>query len=60
MKEIVIQNKDILQSLRINFDRPDAMKELYKKLESKNLILKKTQSTSRQPASNPLAEKKIS
>ena len=34
MKAIVIQNKDVLQSLRINFDRPDMMKDLYRRLES--------------------------
>ncbi len=35
LKEIAIQNKDTLQSLRVNFDRPDTMKELYRRLESK-------------------------
>lgn len=35
MKAIVVQNKDVLQSLRINFDRPDMMKDLYRRLESK-------------------------
>lgn len=35
LKEIVVQNKEILQSLRIHFDRPDIMKEAYKRLESK-------------------------
>lgn len=35
IKSIVSQNKEVLQSLRINFDRPDMMKELYKRLESK-------------------------
>jgi hypothetical protein len=34
LKEIVVQNKDILQSLRISFDRPEMMKELYKRLDS--------------------------
>ena len=36
IKAIVSQNKEILQSLRINFDRPDMMKDLYKRLESMN------------------------
>ncbi len=35
LKEIVIQNKETLYPLRINFERPEAMKELYKQLESK-------------------------
>ena len=35
IKSIVSQNKETLQSLRINFDRPDMMKDLYKRLESK-------------------------
>jgi NCK-associated protein 1 len=34
IKAIVVQNKEVLQSLRINFDRPDMMKDLYKRLES--------------------------
>jgi NCK-associated protein 1 len=34
IKKIVIQNKDILQSLRTNFDRPEMMRELCKRLES--------------------------
>ena len=34
-KEIVVQNKDILNSLRISFDRPELMKELYRRLDSK-------------------------
>jgi NCK-associated protein 1 len=37
IKAIVSQNKEILQSLRINFDRPDMMKDLYKRLDSKCL-----------------------
>lgn len=43
IKTIVSQNKEVLQSLRINFDRPDMMKDLYKRLESKfrNRINKK-------------------
>lgn len=35
LKAIVSQNKEVLQSLRINFDRPDMMKDLYRRLESK-------------------------
>ena len=44
IKTIVSQNKEVLQSLRINFDRPDMMKDLYKRLESKfrNRINKKS------------------
>ena len=38
IKAIVSQNREILQSLRINFDRPDMMKDLYKRLESKNFF----------------------
>ncbi len=38
LKAIVTQNKEILQSLRINFDRPDMMKDLYKKLESNHFL----------------------
>ena len=38
IKAIVSQNKEILQSLRINFDRPDMMRDLYKRLESKLLF----------------------
>lgn len=41
IKTIVLQNKEVLQSLRINFDRPDMMKDLYKRLESNlNLNIK--------------------
>jgi NCK-associated protein 1 len=39
IKAIVSQNKEILQSLRINFDRPDMMKDLYKRLENIDLAL---------------------
>lgn len=39
IKAIVSQNKEVLQSLRINFDRPDMMKDLYKRLDSKSLQL---------------------
>ncbi|CAF1006447.1 unnamed protein product [Brachionus calyciflorus] len=39
LKAIVSQNKEVLQSLRINFDRPDMMKELYKRLENIDLAL---------------------
>jgi hypothetical protein len=35
IKEIVNHNKDILNSLRISFDRPELMKELNKRLDSK-------------------------
>ena len=35
IKAIVSQNKEVLQSLRINFDRPDMMKDLYRRLESR-------------------------
>ena len=34
IKAIVSQNKEVLKSLRINFDRPDMMKDLYRRLES--------------------------
>lgn len=34
IKSIVAQNKEPLQSLRINFDRPDMMRDQYKRLES--------------------------
>lgn len=37
IKSIVAQNKEALQSLRINFDRPDMMRDQYKRLESKKL-----------------------
>ena len=38
IKAIVVQNKEILQSLRITFDRPEMMKDFYKRLESKILL----------------------
>ena len=39
IKAVTTQNKEVLQSLRINFDRPDMMKELYKRLENIDLAL---------------------
>ena len=30
----MIQNKDILTALRTNFDKPEQMKELYRRLQS--------------------------
>lgn len=41
IKAIVSQNREVLQSLRINFDRPDMMKELYKRLENVDTALVK-------------------
>ncbi len=34
IKAVTTQNKEVLQSLRINFDRPDMMRDLYRRLES--------------------------
>jgi NCK-associated protein 1 len=39
IKAVTTQNKEVLQSLRINFDRPDMMKELYRRLENIDLAL---------------------
>ena len=39
IKAIVVQNKDLLQSLRINFDRSDMMRDLFRRLESKLLAI---------------------
>lgn len=39
LKKLVIQNKEILSSLRTNFDKPDVMKELAKKLINVDSVL---------------------
>lgn len=39
LKKLVILNKDTLIALRSNHDKPDQMKELFKKLQSKRLTL---------------------
>jgi NCK-associated protein 1 len=39
IKAVTVQNKEVLQSLRINFDRPDMMKDLYKRLENIDTVL---------------------
>lgn len=32
-QKLVVLNKDVLLSMRTNFDKPDQMKELFKKLQ---------------------------
>lgn len=39
LRKIVLQNKDVLMGLRTNFDKPDAMKELSKRLTSVDSVL---------------------
>lgn len=38
LKKLVILNKDTLVALRSNYDKPDAMKELFRRLQSKYFI----------------------
>jgi NCK-associated protein 1 len=39
LQKMVATNKDVLMGLRTNFDKPDYMKELFRKLQSKYFIL---------------------
>lgn len=39
LKKLVIQNKDALIALRTNFDKPDVMKELSKRLAHVDSVL---------------------
>ena len=39
LKKLVLQNKEILVALRTNFDKPDTMKELAKKLINVDSVL---------------------
>lgn len=35
LKKLVVINKDILMALRSNYDKPEQMKELFRRLQSK-------------------------
>jgi NCK-associated protein 1 len=39
LKKIVLQNKEVLVALRTNFDKPEAMKELAKRLTNVDSVL---------------------
>ena len=39
LRKIVLANKDVLVALRTNFDKPEAMKELAKRLTSVDSVL---------------------
>ena len=39
LKKLVLQNKDVLVALRTNFDKPETMKELAKKLVNVDSVL---------------------
>ncbi|CAH1785632.1 unnamed protein product [Owenia fusiformis] len=41
LKRLVVQNKDTLTQLRTNFDNPEEMKELYKRLENVDKLLQR-------------------
>ena len=41
LKKLVYTNKDILEALRTNFDKPDVMKELAKKLVDVDSVLQR-------------------
>ncbi|KAK7078914.1 Nck-associated protein 1, partial [Halocaridina rubra] len=43
LKKIVVLNKDVLISMRTNFDKPDQMKELFKKLQQVDNVLSRMQ-----------------
>ncbi len=39
LRKIVLQNKDVLVHLRTNFDKPETMRELAKKLANVDSVL---------------------
>ncbi|KAK3104202.1 hypothetical protein FSP39_025272 [Pinctada imbricata] len=39
LKKLVVQNKDVLYQLRTNFDKPEVMRELFKKLGNVDSVL---------------------
>ena len=39
LKKLVLQNKEVLVALRTNFDKPDTMKELAKRLTNVDSVL---------------------
>ena len=41
LKKLVLKNKDILEALRTNFDKPDTMKELAKRLQDVDSVLQR-------------------
>lgn len=43
LKKLVVLNKDVLLSMRTNFDKPDQMKELFKKLQQVDSVLSRMQ-----------------
>lgn len=43
LKKLVVVNKDVLLSMRTNFDKPDQMKELFKKLQQVDNVLTRMQ-----------------
>ncbi|ROT82853.1 Membrane-associated protein Hem [Penaeus vannamei] len=43
LKKLVILNKEVLLSMRTNFDKPDQMKELFKKLQQVDSVLSRMQ-----------------
>lgn len=38
LKKLTLINKDILMALRSNYDKPEQMKELFRRLQSKCII----------------------
>lgn len=43
LKKLVVLNRDVLLSMRTNFDKPDQMKELFKKLQQVDSVLSRMQ-----------------
>lgn len=39
LKKLTLINKDILMALRSNYDKPEQMKELFRRLQSKSKLL---------------------
>lgn len=39
LKKVTLINKDILMALRSNYDKPEQMKELFRRLQSKCIII---------------------
>ena len=41
LRKLVLLNKEILIALRTNFDKPDVMKELFKRLQNVDSVLQR-------------------
>ena len=41
LRKLVLLNKEILIALRTNFDKPDIMKELFKRLQNVDSVLQR-------------------